>query len=194
MTDDRHQVLALDVAPDDAAAFADRVRAFLRDRGFAIPHPDAVDPAAPNHPAKTLSLPADLVGPAFTVRPQWSDRADYNPLWSFIYVHVPDDEDHRIWYLGDSTGPSDCRFCGTQFDQDTFWATFNVWLSTSEPTLTCRNCGKTAPMGDQDTSGSIVVSAVGVVLSGDCWDLVPELLRALRSDFGGRWCWVAYHP
>jgi hypothetical protein len=112
---------------------------------------------------------------------------------SFISVHVPHDEDHRVRFLGDSTSPSDCRYCGTQFEHDPFWAAFNDWLDGPEPTLTCVNCGKSALMGDQDTSGSIVVSPVGIVLSGDGWDLVPELLGALRTDFGGRWCWVSYH-
>lgn len=90
--------------------------------------------------------------------------------------------------------PSDCRYCGTQFATDAFWAAFNRWLDGPEPTLTCGNCGKRALMGDQDTSGSIVVSSVGIVTSGDGWDLVTELLGALRTDFGGRWTWVSYHP
>jgi len=194
VSDDRQQILALDVAPADAEAVAGRLRTFLRDRQFAVPHPDAIDPVPPNTSKIGMPLPADLIGPGFTAEPYGSDRPDYNPQWSFIYVHVPHDEDHRVWFLGDSTSPSNCRYCGTEFEHDPFWAAFNEWLDGPEPTLTCVNCGKSALMGDQDTSGSIVVSPVGIVLSGDGWDLVPELLGALRTDFGGRWCWVSYHP
>lgn len=89
---------------------------------------------------------------------------------------------------------SDCRSCGTPFPEDTFWEAFNLRLKGPELTLSCGNCGKTAPMGDHDTAGSIVVSPLGIVMSGDGWDLVPELLGALRTDFGGRWPWVRYHP
>ncbi|MFJ3035748.1 hypothetical protein ACIPC2_15165 [Curtobacterium pusillum] len=49
-------------------------------------------------------------------------------------------------------------------------------------------------MGDQDTSGSIVVSPIGIVMSGDGWELVPEPLGALRTDFGARWTGESYHP
>lgn len=194
MSDDRHQVLALDVAADDADAVAGQVRSFLRRRRLAVPHPDAVDPTPHNTSTPGSPMPADLIGPGFTAKPHDSDRPGHDPLWDFIYVHVPHDEDHRIWFLGDSTGPSDCRYCGTAFEDGPFWAAFNDWLEGPEPALTCGNCGGTALMGDQDTSGSIVVSTVGIVTSGDCWDLIPELLGALRTHFGGRWCWVAYHP
>ncbi|MBT1607797.1 hypothetical protein [Curtobacterium flaccumfaciens] len=49
-------------------------------------------------------------------------------------------------------------------------------------------------MGDHDTAGSIVVSPLWIVMSGNGWYLVPELLGALRTDFGGRWTWVSHHP
>ncbi|MBT1669188.1 hypothetical protein KK092_07325 [Curtobacterium flaccumfaciens pv. flaccumfaciens] len=109
-------------------------------------------------------------------------------------MQAPANPDNHIWYLGDSTGPSDCRHCGTAFPHDPFWEAFNLWLEGPEPSLTCSNCGKTALMGDQDTSGSIVVSPLAIVTSGDGWDLVPELLGALRTHFDGRWTWVSYHP
>lgn len=194
MSDDRQQILALGVAPEDAQATAARLRDWLRDRRFAVTHPDVVDPIPPNDDARGLAVPADLIGPGFRGTPYGSELPGYNPLWSFIYTYVPTDPDNRIWYLGDSTGPSDCRYCGTPFQEDRFWEAFNLWLEGPEPTLSCGNCGKTAPMGDQDTSGSIVVSPIGIVMSGDGWDLVPELLGALRTDFGGRWTWVSYHP
>ncbi|WP_144758689.1 hypothetical protein [Curtobacterium sp. 9128] len=194
MSESHQQILALDVAPEDAEAVAERLRTWLRDRRFAVPDPDAVDDFPPNSRRGVLSLPADRLGPGFTVRPTEWDDPRHDPRWSFIYVHVPHDEDHRIWYLGDSTGPSDCRYCGTPFADEPFWAAFNAWLEGPEPTLTCADCGGTALMGDQDTSGSIVVSPLGIVTSDDGWDLVPELLGALRADFGGRWTWVHHHP
>ena len=194
MSDDRQQLLALDVMPTEAARVAERLRTWLRDRRFAVPHPDVVDPAPPNTSQVGAPLPADLIGPGFTERPHGSDRPGYDPAWSFLYVHVPHDADHRIWYLGDSTGPSVCRSCGSRFDPEPFWAAFDEWLGGPAPTLTCGTCGRSALMGDHDTSGSIVISAIGVVMSGDAGDLVPELLDALRTDFGGRWAWVSHHP
>lgn len=200
MSDDRQQILALGVTPDDAHATGERLRDWLRARRFAVPHPDAVDAFPPNHDADGIAIPADLIGPGFAATLYGTDHPWYNPLSSFIYVQVPVDPDNRFWYAGGGTGPSDCRSCGVPMPEDEFWEAFNEWLVGPEPKLTCTNCGKTALMGDQDTSGSIVVSPVGIVvspvgivMSGDAWDLVGELLGALRTDFGGRWTWVNHH-
>ncbi|WP_423922706.1 hypothetical protein ACPEEZ_03280 [Frigoribacterium sp. 2-23] len=191
MTFDREQIVALSVAPEDAEARAEELRRWLHARRFAVSDPAAVEAFPPNHGSRPGPRPADLIGPGFTGEPTGRNVAGYPAESNIIYVDTPADPDDQLWYYGGHTGPSECRSCGTAFDDGDFWDAFNAWLEGPEPSITCRACGSTALMGDQDVTASIVVSPLAIVLS-DAEELVPELLRALRTDFGGRWALVSY--
>ena len=67
VTEDRQQIIAPDIAPDDAQATAERLRKWLRDRGSL-------------HEARGVAVPADLLGPGFVATPYGSELPGCNPL------------------------------------------------------------------------------------------------------------------
>jgi hypothetical protein len=62
---------------------------------------------------------------------------------------------------------------------------FDVWLVTTEPALTCRECGWTALVGDWPAPWPFVVGAPAVLFQN--WPpLDPQFLSEMRALLGGR--------
>jgi hypothetical protein len=184
MGDHRQQFVDLDATDDTAEQRACAVRTFLRNRGLAEPDERAGDERWPD-------AIVDRPGPAWQ-----STWLDYGPgpgprRRNTIAVVSPTAAFDRMFLAMDSTGPPSCRTCGEMFDEDAFWPSLKGWYEGGrEPVLSCASCGGRGLMGDQDTTGSAVVGRVAVVTDGATWEVVSEMLRALRSDLGGRWAHV----
>lgn len=187
MGDHRDQFVDLDATADTAEQRASAVRAFLRSRGLAEPDERAGDDLWPD-------AIVDRAGPAWQA--PWNDR-DNHPTpswWKTITVVSPAEVTHQAFLAMEGTGPPACRTCGEEFDEDAFWSSFKGWYETGrEPVLSCTSCGGRGLMGDQDTTGSAVVGRVAVVTQEGTAEVVGEMLRALRSDLGGRWAYVQLH-
>ena len=184
MGDHREQFVDLEATADTATARAERVRASLREYGYAEPHEHAADDRWPD-------AIVDQAGPAWQA--EWQGYATQPAMswWRTVAVVTPQRDIDRVFAAMDGTGPSLCRSCGTAFDDDVFWDAFNAWDESGvEPTLTCAVCGTAAPMGDHDTTSSIVPGFVAVVTQDATPDVVREMLRVLRRDIGGRWAFV----
>lgn len=187
MGDHREQFVDLDATADTAEQRAYEVREFLRSRGLAEPDERAGDYLWPD-------AIVDQAGPAWQSAWHHPSNRPQPSWWTTIAVVSPTDVDDQAFFAMDSTGPPSCRTCGKEFDEDAFWSSFKGWYETRrEPELSCGSCGGRGLMGDQDTTSAAVVGRVAIVIERSSPEVVTEMLRALRSDLGGRWAYVHMH-
>ena len=169
-------IVEISVGPLEAADRADVIVQWLVDSGIVVPNqrrnqwqPSAYRPGA--HVRRAA--------------PTWHD-VDYTLANNGVDVLV----ERQLYHSLEEYRPPACPVCGHRLDEATHEALATPWLAGQEPSVTCRACGATNPLGDWPDSYQVGELAV----SFHNWPpLAEEFVAALGGRMGPRWRVVHEH-